>query len=155
MAYWLLKTEPEEFSWGMLVERGGRATAEDPTMLVPQEGARSSEPWTGVRNATALNNLRAMAPGDQAFIYHTGREKQIVGIAAVVTAAFPDPTGTDAKHVAVEVAPIQALRRPVTLAQIKADPAFAEWQLVRQSRLSVMPVPEELWARILRMGETH
>lgn len=136
MAYWLLKTEPEEFSWGMLVERG-------------------QEPWTGVRNAAALNFLRAMAPGDKAFIYHTGKEKQIVGIAEVVMAAYPDPTGTDAKHVAVDVAPFQALGRPVTLAEIKANPAFAEWQLVRQSRLSVMPVPPELWTRILSMGETH
>lgn len=135
MAYWLLKTEPEEFSWGMLVGKG-------------------REPWTGVRNATALNNLRGMAPGDKAFIYHTGKEKQIVGIAEVVMAAYPDPTGTDAKQVAVDVAPFQPLGRPVTLAAIKADPAFADWQLVRQSRLSVMPVPEELWARILRMGET-
>lgn len=136
MAYWLLKTEPEEFSWGMLVERG-------------------REPWTGVRNAAALKSMREMAPGDKAFIYHTGGERQIVGIAEVVMAAYPDPTGTDAKHVAVDVAPLQALGRPVTLAEIKADPAFADWQLVRQSRLSVMPVPEELWRRILRMGEMN
>lgn len=136
MAYWLLKTEPEEFSWGMLVEKG-------------------REPWTGVRNAAALKNLREMAPGDKTFIYHTGGEKQIVGIAEVVLAAYPDPTGTDAKQVAVDVAPLQALGRPVTLAAIKADPAFAEWQLVRQSRLSVMPVPAVLWTRILQMGETN
>jgi predicted RNA-binding protein with PUA-like domain len=132
----LLKTEPEEFSWGMLVERG-------------------REPWTGVRNATALKHLRAMAPGDEALIYHTGSEKRIVGIARVVLAAYPDPTAAEAKYVAVDVEPVRRLGRPVTLAQIKADPAFAEWELVRQSRLSVMPVPPELWTRILLMGETN
>lgn len=136
MAYWLLKTEPEEFSWGMLV-------------------AREREPWTGVRNATALKNLRAMAPGDLAFIYHTGDERQVVGIAQVALAAYPDPTAADDKFVAVDVTPVRALARPVTLAQIKADPAFAEWALVRQSRLSVMPVPDELWTRILTMGESN
>jgi predicted RNA-binding protein with PUA-like domain len=136
MAYWLLKTEPAEFSWSMLVERG-------------------REPWTGVRNATALKNLRAMAPGDLAFIYHTGGEKQIVGIAYVELAAYPDPTAADNRFMAVDVAPVKGLGRPVTLAQIKADPAFADWALVRQSRLSVMSVPDELWTRILMMGETN
>jgi predicted RNA-binding protein with PUA-like domain len=116
---------------------------------------RGREPWTGVRNATALKNLRAMAPGDLAFIYHTGGEKQIVGIAQVALAAYPDPTAADDRFVAVDVAPVKGLGRPVTLAQIKADPTFADWALVRQSRLSVMPVPDELWTRILMMGETN
>jgi predicted RNA-binding protein with PUA-like domain len=135
MAYWLMKTEPEEFSYQDLV-------------------ARRQEPWSGVRNNTALKHLREMQVGDFAFIYHTGDEKAIVGISRVVRAAYPDPTAGDERFVVVDVAPVKLLGRPVTLGAIKADERFADWALVRQSRLSVMPVSGEQWAWLLEMGQT-
>jgi predicted RNA-binding protein with PUA-like domain len=132
---WLAKTEPDEFSYEDL-ERRGR------------------EPWTGVRNATALKHMRAMQPGDTVMIYHTGNVKAIVGVAEVVTAAYPDPTAEDPKHVAVDVVPRYRFVRPVTLSEVKANPAFAAWELVRQSRLSVMPVSGEHWELLHELGET-
>ncbi|MCG0238309.1 MAG: EVE domain-containing protein [Firmicutes bacterium] len=133
MAYWLLKTEPEEYSYEDL-ERAGR------------------DVWDGVRNPTAQRHLRAMQPGDLAFIYHTGTERAVVGIARVATAPYPDPQDPAGRFVVVDVEPAGRLPRKVTLAAIKADPAFAGWELVRLPRLSVMPVPEPLWQRILALA---
>lgn len=134
MAYWLLKTEPEEYSYDDLVRLG-------------------RDRWNGVSNPTALRHLRAMRPGDQALIYHTGKEKAVVAVAEVVSDPYPDPEAQSDKRVVVDVAPRRRLARPVTLAEIKADPAFADWELVRISRLSVMPVPETHWDRILALAE--
>lgn len=128
--YWLLKTEPSTYAFADLV-RDGRGT------------------WDGVANPVALKNLRAMAVGDRCFIYHTGDEKRIVGTAVVTQAAYPDPKLADAKMVVVDLEPREAVKRPVTLAEIKADPRFADWELVRQSRLSVMPVSPDRWKAIL------
>lgn len=128
--YWLLKTEPSTYAFADLV-RDGRGT------------------WDGVANPVALKNLRAMAVGDRCFIYHTGDEKRIVGTAVVTRAAYPDPKLSDAKLVVVDLEPREAVKRPVTLAEIKADPRFADWELVRQSRLSVMPVSADRWKAIV------
>jgi predicted RNA-binding protein with PUA-like domain len=133
MNHWLLKTEPEEYSWEDL-EREGRA------------------PWNGVRNATALIHLRKMKAGDEAFIYHTGKQKQVVGVARVVSQPYPDPEAGDERYVMVDVEPLRRLDHPVTLKAIKADTAFAEFALVKISRLSVMPVPAALWNRIAKMA---
>ncbi len=133
MAYWLVKSEPDAFSWD-------------------QQVAHGVEPWTGVRNAMARNNLRAMQPGDRAFFYHSNEGREIVGVVEVVRAAYPDPTAEKGDWVAVDVRAVAPMPRPVTLAAIKADPAFAEFALVRQSRLSVMPVPAPLWQKLCRMG---
>lgn len=130
MNYWLLKTEPNDYSYADLV-RDGRAM------------------WDGVRNHTAQRHMRSMQPGDLAFIYHTGKEKAIVGIAEVMSLACPDPTADDPKWQAVDVAPREALAHPVTLQEIKSWPELAEWELVRLPRLSVMPVPEQAWQMVL------
>lgn len=133
MARWLLKTEPEEYSYDDLVAEGrGR--------------------WDGVRNPTALRHLRAMRPGDVALIYHTGKEKAIVGVAEVVSEPYPDPNAGDEGLVAVDVRARARLPRPISLTEIKADPAFADWELVRISRLSVMPVRDEHWTRLEVLG---
>ena len=121
---WLLKTEPSSYSYSDL-ERDRRTT------------------WDGVSNPVALRNLRSMEQGDECFIYHTGDEKRIVGIAKVAKAAYPDPKADDPKLVVIDLTPVRALNRPVTLAEIKADKRFAGWELVRQPRLSVMPVSAE------------
>lgn len=136
MAFWLMKTEPEDFSYADLERRG-------------------HEPWNGVRNNAALKHMRAMGEGDLFLFYHTGDEKAIVGAGRITRAAYPDPEAGDAKFVVVDTAPAYRFTRPVALAAIKADPAFAEWALVRQSRLSVMPVPPELWQQLHAMGETQ
>lgn len=133
MSFWLLKTEPEEFGYHHLEQRG-------------------REPWNGVKNPTALKHLRAMQPGDLAFIYHTGNEKAIVGVAQVVCAPYPDPQAGDPRFAVVDVAPEYRLPQPVTLARIKADPRFAAWELVRQSRLSVMPVSPDHWQLLHEWG---
>lgn len=135
MAYWLMKTEPEEYSYTDL-ERLGR------------------DRWNGVKNFVALKHLRSMHLGDLVFIYHTGKEKAVTGVAEVVAEAYPDPTETDKRFVVVEVSPRYRLERQVSLKEIKAEPAFSEWELVRQSRLSVMPVTEEHWQRIQQMAST-
>ena len=133
MAYWLLKSEPSAYSWAQLVK-----------------DKRTS--WTGVRNAQASINLKAMKPGDRCFFYHSGEGKEIVGIAEVVKAAYPDPTDKDGKAVAVDVKAVEPVKHAVTLAAIKADPKFKEMKLVRQSRLSVSPVSDEHWKLILKMS---
>jgi predicted RNA-binding protein with PUA-like domain len=118
---WLLKTEPSGYSYDDL-EKEGRAV------------------WDGVTNPVALKNLRAMKGGDRVFIYHTGDEKAVEGRAEVVRAAYPDPKAKDPRLVVVDVKPAGRLKRPVTLAEIKAMPVFAESPLVRQGRLSVVPL---------------
>lgn len=132
MSHWLLKTEPSTYAWADLV-RAGRAV------------------WDGVKNPAALGHLRAMRPGDQAFIYHTGDEKAVVGIARVESAAYPDPRAGDPKLVVVDLSAVKPLARPVTLAAIKADPRFRDFALVRVPRLSVMPVSAEQWRWILAL----
>ncbi len=130
MAYWLLKSEPDSFSWADQVARGAKG-----------------EPWTGVRNHQAKNFLKQMAIGDLAFFYHTGDEKQIVGVVEVIKTAYPDPT--DLSWFAVDVVARDPLKRPVSLAGIKADPALAELALVKSPRLSVQPVSEAHWQHVL------
>jgi predicted RNA-binding protein with PUA-like domain len=130
MAYWLLKSEPDSFSWADQVARGSKG-----------------EPWTGVRNHQAKNFLKQMAIGDLAFFYHTGDEKQIVGVVEVIKTAYPDPT--DLSWFAVDVVARDPVKRPVSLARIKADPALAELALVKSPRLSVQPVSEAHWQQVL------
>jgi predicted RNA-binding protein with PUA-like domain len=132
--HWLLKTEPSAYSYADL-EREGRAV------------------WDGVTNALALKHLRAIKKGDLAFIYHTGDEKQIVGIGEVVSGAYPDPKQTESKFVVVDLKPRERLKRAVTLAEIKARKEFADFELVRIGRLSVMPVSEERWQGINRLAQ--
>jgi predicted RNA-binding protein with PUA-like domain len=133
MAYWLLKSEPDEWSWAQQVAEG-RAGAE----------------WTGIRNFSAQNNLRAMKKGEQAFFYHTGKERAIVGIVRVVAEAHPD--STDAAWRAIDVAAVTKLPTPVSLDQIKADKRLKGMVLVRLARLSVQPVSETEWRIIGQMG---
>ena len=129
MACWLFKVEPDCYSFADLTR--------DKTTT-----------WDGVSNAVAQKHLRAVAKGDRVLYYHTGDEKAVVGIAEAATAATPDPTDEAGKKVVVTIKPVKALKTPVTLAAIKADPAFAGWELVRLPRLSVMPVTAEQWARV-------
>jgi predicted RNA-binding protein with PUA-like domain len=136
MAYWLVKSEPDAFSWQQQVEN-------------------KVEPWTGVRNHMAKNNLKAMRKGDRAFFYHSNIGKEVVGIVEVAREAYPDPTiepGEKGDWVCVDMKAVRPLKTPVTLAQLKADPAFAELALIRQSRLSVMPISPEHWAAICALG---
>jgi len=128
---WLLKTEPEEYAYDDL-ERDGRTV------------------WDGVRNPAALLNLRAMREHDACLIYHTGAERAVVGVGRIASAPYPDPGHPS--RVVVDVVPVRRLPRPLALAAVKADPRFAGWELVRQPRLSVMPVPPALWDAILQMA---
>ena len=128
MAHWLLKTEPEEFSWDDQVKRGAKG-----------------ELWTGVRNFTARRHMKEMKKGDLAFFYHTGDEKQAVGIARALGGAYADPSKKDPKLLVVDIEPVKALPKPVTLAQVKADKKLANFDLVRNSRLSIMKVTDEQW----------
>jgi len=130
---WLLKTEPSEFGYPEL-EQEGKAV------------------WDGVTNPVALKNLRAMKAGDRAFIYHTGAEKAAVGIAEVARAAYADPKAGNAKLVVVDLKPIGRLPRPVTLAEIKAMAEFAQSPLVRQGRLSVVPITAAQWKAVEAKG---
>jgi len=132
-AVWLLKTEPSAYSHADL-ERDGRTA------------------WDGVTNPVALKNLRAMKVGDLAFVYHTGDEKAVVGTARVVRAAYPDPKRGDPRLVAVDIEATGRLARPVSLAEIKATAAFADSPLVRQGRLSVVPLTREQWTAIAERG---
>ena len=134
MNYWLLKTEPDDYSYADLVEHG-------------------RDMWDGVRNHTAQRHLRSMQPGDLAFIYHTGKERAVVGIAEVMASAYPDPTSDDPKWQAVDVAAREALARPVTLKEVKSWPELADWELVRLPRLSVMPVPKQAWQMVLAAAQ--
>lgn len=133
MAHWLIKSEPSVYSWDQFVK-----------------DKRTS--WTGVRNAQAAINLRAMKTGDLCFFYHSNDGKEIVGIAKVARTAYPDPTDTAGKAVTVDVAAVEPVKQPVTLAAIKADPKFKEFGLVRQSRLSVVPVSDDHWKLIVKMA---
>jgi predicted RNA-binding protein with PUA-like domain len=131
---WLVKSEPETFSWADQMRNG-------------------VEPWTGVRNALAAKHLRGMRKGDQAFFYHSVTGKEIVGIVEVVREAYPDPTDdTGRGWVSVDVKAVAPLPKPVTLAAIKAEPALADLALVRQGQLSVMPVAEAHWRTICALG---
>ena len=133
MRHWLVKSEPDAFSWD-------------------QQVANGVEPWTGVRNAVAARNLREMALGDRAFFYHSNIGKEIVGVVEVVRTAYPDPTDATGRWVCVDVKALGPVPRKVTLAGIKADPRLAGLALVRQSRLSVMPVGAEHWAILCDMA---
>ena len=133
--FWLVKQEPETYSWTTLVEEGKTA-------------------WTGVRNYQARNNLRAMSKGDPVLFYHSGESKEIVGIARVAKKAYPDPTATEGDWSGVDLAPLTALKEPVTLGVIKADNALKDILLIRNSRLSMMPLTQAQFNRILELGET-
>jgi predicted RNA-binding protein with PUA-like domain len=132
MAHWLMKSEPESYGWDDLVRDGGTE-------------------WDGVRNPTARINLRAMQVGDEAFLYHSVSDKAVVGIMKVVRAAEPDPKAPE--WVRVRVEPVRKFAQPVTLAAIKAEPSLAKMELIRQSRLSVAPVRDDEWAKVLEMGQ--
>ncbi len=132
-AHWLVKSEPDAFSWDQPV-------------------ANRVEPWTGVRNHMARNNLRAMQRGDLAFFYHSNVGKEIVGIVEVIASYHPDPTDPTGKFGMVDVRAVEPLKRPVTLAEIKADPRFADMALVKLTRLSVQPVSPAHWRAILALG---
>jgi predicted RNA-binding protein with PUA-like domain len=131
--FWLLKTEPDNYSYADL-ERDGMTV------------------WDGVGNNTALMHIRTMQPGELALIYHTGDQRQAVGLAEIISAPYPDPLAGDPKLVVVDLRPLRRLRLPVTLTAVKADPEFADFALVRQGRLSVVPVTDAQWARLLRMA---
>jgi len=131
MAHWLMKSEPESYSWADLVRDGGTE-------------------WDGVRNNAARLHLKAMKAGDEAFFYHSMSDKAVVGIMRVVREAQPD--AKDPNWVSVRVEPVRPLVRPVTLAEIKAEPRLARMEMIRQSRLSVAPVRDEEWTVVLEMA---
>lgn len=133
MAHWLVKSEPFKYSWDRLVKE-------------------KRTHWDGVRNHQAANSLKAMKVGDRAFFYHSNEGLAIVGICEIVREAYPDPSDASGKFVMVDVAPLMPMQHPVTLVDIKADPALADIALVRQSRLSVMPISDAHWAEICRRG---
>ena len=132
-SYWLAKQEPTDYSWDDFVRDRGTS-------------------WTGVRNYTARNNLRKMQAGDEVFFYHSGEEKAVVGIAKVKRTAYADATAKEGDWSAVDLVPVRALSRPVTLSEIKATRSLQKLPLIRQSRLSVMPVGEAEFRKILEMG---
>ncbi|MBP0495230.1 EVE domain-containing protein [Pararoseomonas indoligenes] len=132
-AYWLVKSEPDAFSWN-------------------QQVANGVEPWTGVRNAQAAANLRAMRVGDEAFFYHSNIGKEVVGIVEVVREAYPDPSDETGRWICVDMRAVRPVPRPVTLAAMKAEPRLEGLALIRQSRLSVVPVSAEHRALILSMA---
>jgi predicted RNA-binding protein with PUA-like domain len=136
MAYWLLKTEPEEFSWNDQVARG-----------------KKGEPWSGVRNFIARKHLKEMKQGEKFFFYHTGKEKQVVGIGEVLREHYPDPSAAKGEPwVAITTGAVEPLPQPVTLAAIKAEPKLKAMALVKYARLSVQPVTAEEWKHVRRMG---
>ncbi len=135
MAHWLFKSEPETWSWAMQVEKG-----------------KAGQEWDGVRNFTARNFMRAMKKGDHGFFYHSGDEKAVVGIVEVVREAHPDSTDAEGKWDCVDIAAIEPLPKPVTLAAVKADKALSDMALVKFSRLSVQPVSEAEWKRVCKLG---
>jgi len=132
--YWLMKTEPEKYGWADLVRDGETV-------------------WDGVRNHRASNNMRAMQVGDQTFLYHSVSEKQIVGVAEVSATGLTDPTDAESKWATVRIKPVRQLERPVTLAEIKADPALEGIELVRLSRLSVAEITPSEWHHVLAMAK--
>ena len=133
MAYWLVKSEPETWSWDQHLKAGVDA-------------------WTGVRNHQAKAHLKAMNPGDRVFFYHSGDAKAVVGVSEVARAAYPDPTDASGAFVAVDLKGLQPLKTPVTLAAIKAEPKLTDMVLVKNSRLSVQPVTPAEWAVVGAMG---
>jgi predicted RNA-binding protein with PUA-like domain len=135
MAHWLLKTEPEEFSWDDQVKRGAKG-----------------ESWTGVRNFTARRYMTEMKKGDHAFFYHTGDEKQVVGIVEVIREAYPDPTDEKGVFKSLDVKAVKPVPKPVTLAAVKADARLKDMALVKYARLSVQPVTPQEWKVICAMG---
>lgn len=135
MNYWLFKTEPETFSWAMQKKKGAKG-----------------EPWSGVRNFAAAKHMKAMKKGDLGFFYHTGDEKQIVGIVEVIAEYKPDPTDETGKFGLVDVKAVKDVPRPVTLAEVKSDPRLKTMVLVREPRLSVQPVTEAEWKHICKLG---
>jgi len=140
MAYWLLKTEPETFSWDDQVKRGAKG-----------------EPWSGVRNHQAKNNLMKMKKGERGFFYHSGETKEIVGVVEVIRAHYPDPTAkagepSSASWVAVDVKALEPLPKPVRLADAKAEPRLKAMVLVNNTRLSVQPVSDAEWKLVCKMG---
>lgn len=132
MNFWLVKTEPETYSWKMFIDKG-------------------RDHWDGVRNFQARNNLKTMKTGDKVLFYHSGKERAVVGLARVIREAYPDPTTSDERWVAVDLEPERPLKNPVSLQQIKSDPALERIALVRHSRLSVMPLGEDEFHRIISM----
>jgi predicted RNA-binding protein with PUA-like domain len=136
MAYWLLKTEPEEFSWDDQVKRG-----------------KKGETWSGVRNFKARSYLKEMKKGEKFFFYHTGDEKQVVGIGEIAVAFFPDPTAAKGEPwVAVTTTALEPLPKPVTLAAVKAEPKLKDMALTKYARLSVQPVTDAEWKLVCKMG---
>ena len=133
MAYWLLKSEPDAYSYRDLEQKGRTV-------------------WDGVRNNLALKQIRTVRKGDRALIYHTGNERAVVGVARVVSNPYPDPEGKEDRFVVFDLVPEGRLDQPVTLKRIKEDEAFEGFDLVRLPRLSVVPVPEKLWRRLLALG---
>ncbi|MBK9140111.1 MAG: EVE domain-containing protein [Verrucomicrobia bacterium] len=131
--HWLVKQEPDDYAWDRLVEDGTTA-------------------WTGIRNFQARNHLRAMKVGDDVLYYHTGDEKQVVGLARVERAAYPDPTASEGDWSCVDLAAVKPLPRPVTLGELKQDEVFRDLALLRQPRLSVMPVTEAQFRRIIALA---
>ena len=131
--YWLVKSEPSTYSYADL-ERDGKTV------------------WDGVRNFTARGNLKAMKTGEEVLYYHSQEGLAVVGVAKVVKEAFPDPSDESGRFVAVELAPVRELKRPVTLTEMKANPKLSELQVIRQGRLSVSPVTDDEWTEILRMA---
>lgn len=131
--HWLVKTEPHTFGWDQQVKN-------------------DVEPWTGVRNFTARNHLKAMHKGARVFFYHSGERKEIVGVVEVVREAYPDPTAQEGPWVCVDVKTVGPMPRPVSLAEIKADPKLTDILLARQARLSVMPITPAHWTHICQLG---
>ena len=134
MQYWLVKQEPEAYSWSTFMKDGKTA-------------------WTGVRNFQARNNLRAMKRGDSVFFYHSVSEKQIVGLARVEREAYADPTATEGDWSCVDLAPVKPLKQPVSLEVIKSDKILKNLPLVKQSRLSVTPLTKEQFERVLKLSQ--
>ena len=134
MAKWLLKTEPDCYSWDDLI-RDKKAV------------------WDGVSNALALKHIRTMKKGDQALIYHTGDQRTAIGIAEIVSNPYPDPKEEDDRLAVVDLKPKRKFSRGVTISDIKADPTFAGWDFIRIGRLSVVPVPEKMWERIEELAK--
>lgn len=137
MAHWLFKSEPDAFSWDDLISKG-----------------KAGEEWNGVRSIQARNIMREMKVGDRGFFYHSNIGKEAVGIVEVIAEAHPDSTADDPKWECVDLRAVEPLERPVTLAEIKADPQFSEMVLVRNSRLSVQPVTEAEWNAIIKLSKT-
>ena len=134
-SYWLLKSEPDSFSWDMQKSR-----------------RKKGEPWTGVRNFVARNNMKAMQLGDRGFFYHYNEGKEVVGIVEVIALAHPDATDETGVWKCVDVRAVMDMPKPVTLAAVKANPKLADMSLVRSARLSVQPVTPEEWDEVCRMG---